>query len=199
MLTGEPRSARVQAVEEVTTLSLDRGEFFSFLEAHPPAALDVLQTLGQRLHRTDALLRLSVSRNVNEVEDDRLTFGQRIADRVAATMGSWRFIIIQTCILATWITLNVTAWINRWDPYPFILLNLVLSFQAAYSAPIIMMSQNRQSDKDRLASDIDHEVNTKAELEVGMVIQRLDFLTQLVQQQRTTAIHHDANGGPASS
>ncbi|MEO9133112.1 MAG: DUF1003 domain-containing protein, partial [Sphingomonas sp.] len=80
-----------------------------------------------------------------------LTTGQRIADTVASTMGSWRFIIIQTTILFFWIVLNVTAYIARWDPYPFILLNLALSFQAAYAAPFIMMSQNRQQDIDRSA------------------------------------------------
>src|SRR5581483_6230215 len=79
----------------------------------------------------------------------RLTLGQRVADRVAATMGSWPFIIIQTLILAVWIGLNITAFVQRWDPYTFILLNLALSFQAAYAAPFIMMSQNRQQDIDR--------------------------------------------------
>jgi uncharacterized membrane protein len=94
---------------------------------------------------------------------DSLTLGQRVADAVAATMGSWRFIIIQSVILAIWIVLNVTAWISQWDPYPFILLNLALSFQAAYAAPIIMMSQNRQEARDRMRAELDLETDLKAE------------------------------------
>jgi len=180
MLTGEPRSARVKAVGRVETLALERNEFFDFLIKHPHAAIDVLTELGKRLHRSDRLLRQSVSRNVNEVDEEQITFGQRFADTVADTIGSWRFIIIQSCILFAWITLNVTGWVMHWDPYPFILLNLALSFQAAYSAPFIMMSQNRQSSKDRLAAEIDHQVNTKAEIEVGLILQRLDDLEELV-------------------
>jgi CRP/FNR family cyclic AMP-dependent transcriptional regulator len=176
MLTDEPRAATVRAVDEVNTLSLDRKEFFDFLMTHPHAAIDVLTVLSHRLNRTSALLRKSVSKNVNEIVEDRITTGQRIADTVAATMGSWRFIIIQSTMLLFWITLNVAGWIGKWDPYPFILLNLALSFQAAYAAPFIMMSQNRQSDKDRLAAEIDHQVNSKAELEVGLLIRRLDDL-----------------------
>ena len=105
-----------------------------------------------------------------------LTAGQRIADAVAATMGSWRFIIIQTTILTFWIVLNVTAWINQWDPYPFILLNLALSFQAAYAAPFIMMSQNRQQDVDRQQAAEDFHINVKAELEIELLHQKLDEL-----------------------
>src|SRR4030081_2690844 len=92
-----------------------------------------------------------------------LLLGQRVADGVAATMGSWRFIIIQSCILAVWLILNSVAWINHWDTYPFILLNLALSFEAAYAAPIIMMSQNRQAAKDRLMAESDYDCNIKGE------------------------------------
>jgi uncharacterized membrane protein len=104
------------------------------------------------------------------------TTGQKIADAVAATMGSWRFIIIQTTILILWITLNILAWIEHWDPYPFILLNLALSFQAAYAAPFIMMSQNRQQDVDRSRAAEDFRVNVKAELEIELLHQKLDEL-----------------------
>ena len=91
-----------------------------------------------------------------------LSFGQKFADLVASTMGSWRFIIIQSILLLIWVGLNVTAYVERWDPYPFILLNLALSFQAAYAAPIIMMSQNRQQDIDRQAAKNDYQINIKA-------------------------------------
>jgi len=107
-----------------------------------------------------------------------LTLGQRVADTVAATMGSWRFIIIQTTILLVWIVLNVTAYVHRWDPYPFILLNLALSFQAAYAAPFIMMSQNRQQDIDRREAEEDHKINIKAELEIELLHQKVDSLRE---------------------
>lgn len=111
-------------------------------------------------------------RNINEIAP--LTVGQRVADRFASVMGSWTFIIIQTVLLALWVTINVFAYVWRWDPYPFILLNLALSFQAAYAAPIIMMSQNRQTAKDRVAAENDYEINVKAEEEVKAIMSHLE-------------------------
>jgi uncharacterized membrane protein len=108
----------------------------------------------------------------------QLTSGQRIADTVAATMGSWKFILIQSAILFIWIVLNITAYVEKWDPYPFILLNLALSFQAAYAAPFIMMSQNRQQDIDRKAVEHDYQVNVKAELEIELLHQKIDQLRE---------------------
>lgn len=104
--------------------------------------------------------------------------GAKLADRVAMTVGSWRFIAIQSVLLAFWITLNVTAYVRQWDPYPFILLNLVLSFQAAYTAPVIMMSQNRQSDIDRGRAELDYHVNVKAELEIELLHQKIDMMRE---------------------
>ncbi len=121
-------------------------------------------------------------------ERSALTIGQRIADTVAATMGSWRFIIIQSCILLLWIALNITAYVQRWDPYPFILLNLALSFQAAYAAPFIMMSQNRQQDIDRQAAESDYQINVKAELEIEAVHQKLDQLRQTEVMSLTRSV-----------
>ncbi len=185
MLTNEPRSARVRAVESLTTLVLERDEFFNFLRTHTHAAIDVMVELGGRLHENDAILRRMASRNVNEVDEERMTLGQRVADKVADTIGSWPFIIIQTIILTIWIIINWVGWIKRWDPYPFILLNLMLSFQAAYSGPVIMMSQNRQSAKDRIAAEVDHQVNTKAELEINNLIRRLDELEISVEDNHS--------------
>lgn len=108
----------------------------------------------------------------------RPTLGQRIADAVAAMMGSWTFIIIQSTVLFFWIVLNITAYVQQWDPYPFILLNLALSFQAAYAAPFIMMSQNRQQDIDRKAAEHDYQVNVKAELEIELLHQKIDELRE---------------------
>jgi uncharacterized membrane protein len=107
-----------------------------------------------------------------------LALGDRIADIVAATVGSWRFIIIQSALLAAWIVLNVVAFIYHWDPYPFILLNLILSFQAAYTAPIIMMSQNRQSVIDRRRAEHDYKVNVKAELEIELLHHKIDMMRE---------------------
>ena len=117
-----------------------------------------------------------------------LTVGQRVADTVAATMGSWKFIIIQSVILLAWIVLNITAYIEHWDPYPFILLNLALSFQAAYAAPFIMMSQNRQQDIDRMAAKNDYQINVKAELEIELLHQKIDQLRETEVAQLTQAV-----------
>jgi uncharacterized membrane protein len=110
--------------------------------------------------------RKKVARNVEQEFEEQLTFGERLSDRFATLMGSWRFIIVQSILLALWVILNLAAYVQHWDPYPFILLNLALSFQAAYAAPIIMMSQNRLAEKDRLQSKNDYEVNLKAEMEI---------------------------------
>src|SRR5215470_9647963 len=106
----------------------------------------------------------------------QLTVGQRIADAVAATMGSWSFIIVQSAILAVWIVLNLIAWTNHWDPYPFILLNLALSFQAAYAAPFIMISQNRQAERDRHQAEQDFRTNVEAEQRIEELQQRLAMI-----------------------
>lgn len=119
---------------------------------------------------------------------DELTLGQKVADWVADNMGSWRFIIIQTVILIIWIALNVTAFVQRWDPYPFILLNLALSFQAAYAAPFIMMAQNRQQDIDRKKAESDYSVNIKAELEIELLHQKIDELRAKEMQALTEAV-----------
>ena len=106
------------------------------------------------------------------------TVGERLADKVAEVMGSWYFIIIQAVLLVFWIVINVIAWWQHWDPYPFILLNLVLSFQAAFTAPILMMSQNRQSAIDRQKAETDYDINVKAELEIELLHEKIDALRE---------------------
>lgn len=108
----------------------------------------------------------------------RRTPGQRVADAVTGTVGSWRFILVQSGVLLLWIAANVVAWISHWDPYPFILLNLALSFQAAYTAPFILMSQNRQQEIDRRAALEDYRINIKAELEIELLHQKIDALRE---------------------
>ncbi len=130
-----------------------------------------------------------VARNVAHEFEEQLTFGQRVADRFAQVIGSWRFIIIQSVMLAVWIALNVTAYVYHWDPYPFILLNLAMSFQAAYAAPILMMSQNRQAEKDHQQAKNDYEVNLKAELEIMQLHEKFNELrdsswVELVRMQQ---------------
>ncbi len=123
-------------------------------------------------------------RNVNDLLNEQLTFGQRTADNLALIMGSWKFIIIQSIILIFWVLLNFVAWMYHWDPYPFILMNLVLSLQAAYAAPIIMMSQNRQDMRDRIEAHNDYNINKKSEEEIKAL---LDHAT--VQDEALKEIH----------
>ncbi|HQZ12862.1 MAG TPA: DUF1003 domain-containing protein [Devosia sp.] len=106
------------------------------------------------------------------------TFGEHLADRIATVVGSWTFIIVQTGLLALWLLLNVVGWVQHWDPYPFILLNLALSFQAAFTAPILMMAQNRQSAIDRHKAQLDYDVNLRAELDIESLHQKVDLLRQ---------------------
>jgi uncharacterized membrane protein len=150
--------------------------------------MSALSGVSHRLHETEEKLlhdlrrvRQSARQKHGELQaaKDDLTMGQKIADTVASNMGSWRFIIIQSTILFFWVVANVTAWIFHWDPYPFILLNLALSFQAAYAAPFIMMSQNRQQDIDRLAAENDYKINIKAELEIESLHQKLDQMREM--------------------
>lgn len=118
-----------------------------------------------------------------EVEWAGKTIGQRVSDAVAKVVGSWMFIILQSIILVFWMFINVLAWVHAWDPYPFILLNLALSFQAAFTAPIIMMSQNRQNAIDRQKAETDYEINVKAELEIEQLHEKIDLLrTQEIRE-----------------
>jgi len=131
--------------------------------------------------------------NINRRHDDSLTAGERIADRFAEIMGSWAFIVIQSLVFSGWIVVNAIAFVRHWDPYPFILLNLALSFQAAYAAPIIMMSQNRQADKDRLMAEHDYQINTKAEQEVKSIMQHLEQQDEvMIDILRRLEAQHDA-------
>ena len=139
-----------------------------------------LQLLRQhrRMHRQRKPLVVRPFPPADSGELPAMTRGQRLADFVAATIGSWRFIIIQSSVIAVWITGNVLAGESAWDPYPFILLNLLLSFQAAYTAPAIMMSQNRQSELDRKHAENDYEINVKAELEIELLHEKIDILKE---------------------
>ena len=148
------------------------------------------------LHQTEMVLLDELRKQRRSLRNDAkhlaagddLTFGQRVADNVAGGMGSWRFIIIQSTLLILWVGLNIVGWIKAWDPYPFILLNLALSFQAAYAAPIIMMAQNRQQDIDRKAAENDYKINIKAELEIELLHHKLDQLREQEVLQLSEAV-----------
>src|SRR5947208_5879223 len=191
-LDGGARTATAIAVEDTQTLCMDRERLLDFIDKHPHAALDLLTVVGRRLRSTNELLRTQVSRNVNVEEQERLTFAQRIADKVAAFGGSWRFIILFGVALALWIIVNSTALVFRdhFDPYPYILLNLFLSMVAAIQAPVIMMSQNRQTSKDRLKSDLDYEVNLKSELEVAHLHHKLDRMYERLEAHLARLDNH---------
>ncbi len=155
--------------------------------------MTLTDTLRRELHESEQMLLAqlrslrSKQRGVDKPAIE-LTVGQKVADAVASGMGSWPFIIIQSCMLAIWIVLNLVAWFNHWDPYPFILLNLALSFQAAYAAPFIMMAQNRQQDIDRKEAENDYKVNIKAELEIELLHEKIDKLRETEVAQLTKAV-----------
>ena len=180
LLDGGLRSSTAVALEEVEAYSLDRAPFLDLLRRRSDAALDVMTALARRVRQTDVLLRRRV-RNANEVADEQETFGERVADGVARFGGSWRFIFAFAGILVVWVLLNTVALFWRksgepFDPYPFILLNLFLSMLAAIQAPVIMMSQNRQDTKDRIRSELDYNVNLKAELEIMQLHEKVEAL-----------------------
>jgi uncharacterized membrane protein len=182
-LDGGLRTATARAREDTETLTMHRDRLLEFIDKHPHAAMDLLTVVGRRLRTTDDLLRTRVSRNVNLEAEDRMTLGERIADKVAAFGGSWTFIITFGVVMFIWVLMNTTALFrDHFDPYPFILLNLFLSMTAAIQAPVIMMSQNRQSSKDRLQADMDYEVNLKAELEVAQLHRKVDNMYERLEE-----------------
>ena len=177
MLDGQGRSANAVALEDSRVAKLTRDDFLLFMKSDPRVTLELLTALTHRLRRTDELLRHRVSRNVNQEEEAQLTFADRAADKIAEFGGSWKFIITFVAVLTVWVIVNTWILVTRaFDPYPFLLLSTGLNMLAALQAPIIMMSQNRQSHKDRLRANLDYQVNLKNELLLSDIIRRLDEL-----------------------
>lgn len=174
MLDEKPRTATAVALSDCELLELDRDDLLLVFRKSPDAALGMLAAMGYMTRKADALLRTRVSRNANEAVEDTATLGERVADKVAAFGGSWAFIFTFSGFMVLWMSINVLFVAMRWDEYPFILLNLILSSLAALQAPVIMMSQNRQAAKDRIQADIEYEVNVKAELEVAHLHEKTD-------------------------
>jgi len=172
VLDRGPRSTNATAIVETTLHRLSSDDFQAFLMKHPDVAIDVICEIGARMRQTNMLVSQRATRNINVEMEERSTIGQRVADRVASFGGSWTFIIIYVSFLVGWMGLNTFILVHyghgengaQYDPYPYILLNLMLSMTAALQAPIIMMSQNRAAEKDRLAAEQDFKVNLKSEL-----------------------------------
>ena len=200
IINGTPRSADATVVGEARLAVLSRADFLGFVRANPEVALRMLGAVAERLRRTDDLLRRRVSRNVNEEAEARLTLADRMSDRLAEFGGSWKFIGATVALLIIWVLLN--SWLlygqRRFDAYPYELLGLVLGVVAGIQVPIIMMSQNRQEEKDRLRADLDYRVNLKNELALAEVLRRLDVLESerlpLLLREQTERIKRLAAG-----
>jgi uncharacterized membrane protein len=177
IIDGKPRSASAAVSEPARLVVLKRDDFINFVRGNANVALEMISAISERLRRTDELLQRRVSRNVNEMEEEQMTRADRVADHIAALGGSWRFIGILGVLLVIWVILN--SWImsnGGFDIYPYNLLGLLLGIIAGVQAPIIMMSQNRQGEKERLRDDMDFQVNLKNELAITEILRRLDVL-----------------------
>lgn len=190
MLDGTPHQTNATALEETTCIEVDRDDIAILLQRKPHAGMDMLAVLGRQFHAAQQLVRIRAGRNPNDVIEQEATFGERIADRVAGFGGSWTFIITFAVAISAYTLSQVVLKGRAWDPYPFILLNLFLSMLAAIQAPVIMMSQNRQDTKDRLRSELDFDVNRRAETEIqgvsrklNLIVDKIDDVEELVRKK----------------
>jgi uncharacterized membrane protein len=176
MLEQTPHHTNAIALEESTCLEIDRDDIAVLLERKPHAGMDLLTVLGRQFHAAQELARGRASRNPNDIIEKETTLGERVADSVAGFGGSWTFISLFGMTLVVYTLINILLDKKAWDPYPFILLNLFLSMLAAIQAPVIMMSQNRQNTRDRLRSELDFDVNRRAETEIQGLARKLNLL-----------------------
>ena len=176
MLEQTPHQTNAIAIEETLCLEVDRDDIAVLLERKPHAGMDMLTVLGRQFHASQQLVRIRASRNPNDIIEKEATLGERIADEVAGFGGSWTFIITFLMGLIVYSVINLALGKSAWDPYPFILLNLILSMLAAIQAPVIMMSQNRQDTKDRLRGELDYEVNRRAASDIQGLARKLKLL-----------------------
>jgi CRP/FNR family cyclic AMP-dependent transcriptional regulator len=191
LLDGGNRSATATATQRTDTLVLERHEFLDLMLQKPHMAQDVMVALAKRVRRTDNLLRTRVSRNVNEIADEKLTFGQRIADVIAEFSGSIPFLMLNAAFFGIWLGLNAIPGI-AFDPYPFGLLTMIVSLEAIFLSIFVLVSQNRQADKDRIRNELDYQVNLKAELGVSTLLLKTDVLSDSLGdiQERLAAIEN---------
>jgi CRP/FNR family transcriptional regulator, cyclic AMP receptor protein len=176
MLDRTPHQTNATALEDSTCIEIDRHDILILLQRKPHAGMDMLAVLGRQFHASQMLVRRRAARNPNEVIEEKATFGERVADSVAGFGGSWTFIISFGVAIVLYSSLNIALGCLAWDPYPFILLNLILSMLAAIQAPVIMMSQNRQDTKDRVRDELDYDVNRRAETEIQGLTRKLNLL-----------------------
>jgi CRP/FNR family cyclic AMP-dependent transcriptional regulator len=176
MLEGTVHQTTAVTTEATTCLEVDRHDIAVLLEKKPMAGLDMLTVLARQMHASQQLVRDRAARNSNELIEEEMTFGQRIADKVASFGGSWTFILTFLAVLIIYTCVNIGLGHRAWDPYPYILLNLFLSMLAAIQAPVIMMSQNRQDTKDRVRGELDFDVNRRAESEIQGLSRKLNQL-----------------------
>ncbi len=176
MLDGTPHQTNASTLEDTVCLEIDRNDIMTLVQKKPHAAMDMLSVLGRQFHSAQQLVRVRAARNPNEMIESEATVGERIADAVARFGGSWTFILSFLMGLAVYTAVNIALRRSAWDPYPFILLNLILSMLAALQAPVIMMSQIRQDTKDRLRGELDFAVNRRAESEVQGLSRKLNVL-----------------------
>lgn len=180
MLQQTQHQTTAMSVEDAVCLEIGRDDIAALLTHRPTAGLEMLTMQARQFHAAQRLVRSRANRNANELIEEQSTFGQRVADAVAHFGGSWSFIILFSIVLTVYTSINVLLGNHAWDPYPFILLNLFLSMLAAIQAPVIMMSQNRTDEKDRLRSELDFEVNRRAESEIQSLAHRLSLLMDKV-------------------
>ena len=176
MLDQTPHQTNAVAIDPSECIEVDRNDIAILLQRKPHAGMDMLAVLGKQFHASQQLVKIRSTRNPNEVIEEEMTFGERLADSVAKFGGSWMFIISFGSVLVVYTLINILLRQSAWDPYPFILLNLFLSMLAAIQAPVIMMSQNRQDSKDRLRSELDFDVNRRAESEIQGLAKKLNLL-----------------------
>jgi uncharacterized membrane protein len=180
MLEDSPHQTTALAMEETTCLEVSRDDIAALLQQKPMAGMDMLTTVSRQFHASQALVRLRASRNSNDVIEEEMSFGDRVADSVARFGGSWTFIILFGVVLLVYTATNNALRGKAWDPYPYILLNLFLSMLAAIQAPVIMMSQNRQDTKDRVRGELDYDVNVRAESEIQALSNKLNLLADKI-------------------
>jgi CRP/FNR family cyclic AMP-dependent transcriptional regulator len=176
MLESGAHGTTAVATEPTTCVVVDRDDLVQLVTKRPMSGLDMLTWLAREIHSTQRIVRVRATRNPNDVYEENETPGERVADKVASFGGSWTFIFIFLILEFIYVIINVALRHKAWDPYPFILLNLVLSMLAAIQAPVIMMSQNRQDAKDRVRSELDFQVNRRAEMEIQALSRKLHAL-----------------------
>jgi CRP/FNR family cyclic AMP-dependent transcriptional regulator len=180
MLEDTPHQTAALAMEETVCLEVSRDDIAVLLRQKPMAGMDMLTVVSRQFHASQQLVRVRASRNANDLIEEEMSFGDRVADAVARFGGSWTFIILFGALLLLYASTNIVLKGRAWDPYPFILLNLFLSMLAAIQAPVIMMSQNRQDTKDRVRGELDYDVNLRAESEIQTLSNKLNLLNEKI-------------------